>query len=98
MSVFEPGMMVVCVNTKPMPDCNNKYLHLIKEGNIYTIQKMIAGRIDKEPGVALEEIQLPDDPIFGEVGYHHRRLRPCRPTSIEIFEKILLNASVTEDA
>lgn len=96
MSVLEPGMLVVCINAKPLPDCANSHLHLIVEGRIYTIRDVVG--FGPDVGVRLEGIKLPI--IFGnfESTFDHRRFRPCRKTSIELFEKMLFREPAGEDA
>ena len=94
---MEPGSFVVCINAKPMSDCTNKYLHLISEGQIYTIRKVLRPQMP-DPGIVLEEVDLPRDPFIGEIGYHYRRFRPCKKTSIEVFQKMLFKEPCLQDA
>ncbi len=87
-TLFHPGQNVVCINGKPIPECNNQFLDRLCEGHVYTVRDIVDYSIC-EIGLRLEEIVLPRNPLSGrEWTFAARRFKPCKPTSIDVFTRI----------
>jgi len=88
---MRPGDLVICVNNRPVEGCGNDNLRLLTLGQIYTVRSVMRSW-PHGLGIRLQEIRLPRS-LFGfEQAYWGKRFRPCRPTSITVFEKILRDA------
>ena len=88
---MQPGDLVVCVNNRPEEGCGNDNLRFLTLGRVYTIRSIMRNW-PHGLGVRLREIVLPRS-LFGlEQAYWSQRFRPCRPTSITVFEQILHEA------
>ena len=72
---MSPGDLVVCVNAGVIPGAYNNYIHLLKKGDVYTVDE-VAPR--GPAGIRIIEV-----PIFsGDDWWHAARFRPCRKTNI----------------
>lgn len=90
MSSFRVGMLVVCVDDGGFPSHAQRCALPVK-GRIYTIRGI--DPLDPELlSVFVEEIVNPHrfySQGFKEPSFHHRRFRPAKRTSIEIFRKLV---------
>lgn len=85
---MQPGDLVVCVNNRPVEGYGNDNLRFLTLGQVYTIRSLL--RIWPHGlGVRLHEITLPRSLLGLEQAYWAERFRPCRPTSIAVFERML---------
>lgn len=97
---FKAGDAVVCINAKNHPGYRWDSGEAPVEGQIYTIDRVF---VDGEGAIVMALIELPRaDLHYGPAGYDVKRFRPVqtRKTSIEIFNRILLNPriKISEDA
>ncbi|HKH80750.1 MAG TPA: hypothetical protein VKA03_03915 [Methylovirgula sp.] len=85
---MQPGDLVVCVNNRPVEGCGNDNLRFLTLGHVYTVRSLLRNW-PYGLGVRLREIALPRSLLGLEQAYWAERFRPCRPTSIAIFEQML---------
>lgn len=85
---MQPGDLVICVNKQPVEGCGNDNLHLLTLGQVYTIRSLLR-HWPYGLGVRLREIVLPHSLLGLERAYWAEQFRPCRPTSIAVFEQML---------
>ena len=87
---MHPGLNVVCVNNKPLPDCSNCHINLLIVGAVYTVRDVLDHGEYHRLGIRLEEIRLPINVIQGrEWSYDVSRFKPCKLTSLSVFDEML---------
>jgi hypothetical protein len=74
---MSPGDLVVCVNTGIIPGAFNVDLHLLRKGDVYTIDNVFSVP-PHGYGVTLIEV-----PIRANCAWVSSRFRPCQKTSID---------------
>lgn len=91
---FQVGDNVVCVNARGW---DSTFCAIARpcEGDVYTIREVyeFLGVI----GIHLVEISNPTNQ-YGEPGFMPWRFRPVRKTDISVFERMLINLPIMEDA
>ncbi|MFZ0558215.1 MAG: hypothetical protein WAN31_00285 [Methylovirgula sp.] len=85
---MQPGDLVVCVNNRPVEGCGNDNLRFLTLGQVYTVRSLLQNW-PHGLGVRLHEITLPRSLLGLEQAYWAERFRPCRSTSITVFERLL---------
>jgi hypothetical protein len=74
-----PGDLVVCVNVGIINGADNTDLHLLRKGDIYTVEDFITDADWQGAcGVKVFEVQTP-----ANAWWVAERFRPCRKTSID---------------
>jgi len=89
---FYPGQPVVCVNARVIAGATNWYIHMLEEGNVYTVREIVEHVEYKEPGygLRLDSVWLPKcDKTGFEETWHPLRFRPCAKTDISVFTNLL---------
>lgn len=74
-------MRVLCINTQPISDAGNRYLHKIKEGEVYIVEaiNVLGGYILKEvPGI--DQFYKP----HGRITYNPSRFVVCQEENHQI--------------
>lgn len=96
---FDVGQRVVCVDAKPRDDRDATLIMFLREGAIYTVRSLETHPSPSAAGfptMRVEEIKCPVmDTSHGlwEIGFAPDRFRPVTPTSIDVFEEMLVRAS-----
>ncbi len=99
--MFEPGMLVLCVDDKPRPESESPTgswsmpQQRPRAGAVYTIRAVgvLPEVLGGGPAVWLAEIIAEIDPWWeGEHGWRAHRFRPLRPEALDVFRQALAPA------